>query len=81
MTQVSAVTAYPTQWKRPPLIESATWRIALWLGALLYLVLAIGSLEVDWARLAEGLERGGRFVAAFAQPDFTSRWSDILAGF
>ncbi|MDP2171607.1 MAG: phosphonate ABC transporter, permease protein PhnE [Rhodocyclaceae bacterium] len=81
MTQALAATAYPTQWKKPPFIESAAWRVALWLGAVLYLVLALGSLEVNWARLVEGLERGGRFVAAFVQPDFTSRWNDILAGF
>lgn len=81
MTQTVATTAYPTQWKKPPFIESAAWRTALWLGAVVYLVLALGSLEINWARLVEGLERGGRFLAAFVQPDFSSRWGDILAGF
>jgi phosphonate transport system permease protein len=34
------------------------WRWALILGALLYLVLGIASLEVNWARAGQGLERG-----------------------
>ena len=34
----------------------------------LYLVLALGSMNVNWARLAEGLSRGGRFVQGFPAP-------------
>ena len=50
------------------------------LGILIYLVLAIGTVEVDWSRVVAGLERGQRFVMGFLQPDFTSRWSDISRG-
>lgn len=67
-------------WRPPPLIEAAWLRWAVYGGALLYLVLAIGTLEVNWARAAEGLERGGRFVAAFFPPDFTSQWREIEEG-
>lgn len=81
MTQRLIAAAYPTQWKKPPFIESAAWRMALSLGAILYLVLAFGSLEINWARLVEGIERGGRFITAFVQPDFSSRWGDIVIGF
>jgi len=81
MTQTASAAGYPTEWKKPPFIDSAAWRMALWLGAILYLVLAFGSLEINWARLVEGIERGGRFIAAFVQPDFSSRWDDILIGF
>ncbi len=82
MTAVSgsAATAYPTVWRRPRLIADARLRWALILGSIAYLVLAIGGLEVNWVRVAEGLERGLRFVAAFAHPDFVSRWSDISTG-
>lgn len=68
-------------WRKPPFIQSTAWRWGLWVAALLYLVLALGSLEINWARLSEGLERGWRFVSAFAQPNFTSRWGDIVNGF
>jgi len=68
-------------WRPPPLIASRRWRYGLALGATLYMVLALGSLEIDLLRLSQGLERGGRFVMGFLQPDFSSRWDDILIGF
>lgn len=67
-------------WRPPPLIEAAWLRWAVYGGALLYLVLAAGTIEVNWLRAAEGLERGGRFVAAFFPPDFTSQWREIEEG-
>jgi phosphonate transport system permease protein len=74
-------TAWPTAWRRPPtLIRSARWRWIICGSALLYLVLAVGSVEVNWARIADGWERGLRFVGGFLQPDFTSRWRDISQG-
>ena len=48
--------------------------------ALVWFVLAIGTIEVNWVRVAEGMERGGRFVLGFLTPDFVSRWSDISTG-
>jgi len=77
----STTTVVDRSWRRPPWIASRRWRWALGLGAAVYLVLGIGSLEVNWARVALGLERGAAFVAAFAQPDFASRWDDIVRGF
>jgi phosphonate transport system permease protein len=43
-------------------------------------VLAVGSIEVNWARAAEGLERGARFIAGFFPPDFTTKRTDIIEG-
>jgi len=72
---------YPTTWRRPPqIIKSARWRYAVQLAIALYLAAAIGTIDVDWGRVADGLERGQRFVMGFLQPDFTSRWSDISRG-
>jgi phosphonate transport system permease protein len=68
------------QWRRPPFIERPLLRWSLWLGAAVYLALAFGSIEVNWTRIAEGIPRGQRFVAAFFPPDFTSRAGDILDG-
>jgi len=67
-------------WKKPPLIERAWLRWALGLGALVYLGLALGTTDVNWTRVWEGLPRGARFFAAFFPPNFTSRWSDISEG-
>lgn len=70
------------RWRRPPtLIKSDSLRWALVIGTLIYLVLAIGSIEVSWQRVYEGLERGWRFIQGFLVPDFTSRWEDIQIGF
>ncbi len=80
MTLSVSIGAYPTYWKRPPFIQRAWLRWAIALGAVLYLVLAVGGLEINWIRISEGLVRGWRFVVAFAHPDFVSRWEDILQG-
>lgn len=62
------------------MIQSRWLRWLLMIGALVYLVLAIGTIEVNWVRVVAGMERAQRFVAGFLQPDFTTRWRDISAG-
>ncbi|SFT16425.1 phosphonate transport system permease protein [Sulfitobacter marinus] len=75
------MSSYPGTWRRPPqIVSDKRVRLALQLGVLLYLVLALGSVEVNWQRVSEGLERGQRFVMGFLQPDFSSRWKDISQG-
>lgn len=78
MTAVAA--AYPTAWRRRPFIADGRLRWAIYLGALAYLALAIGGLDINWVRVSEGLVRAGRLLAAFAHPDFVSRWDDIRLG-
>lgn len=70
----------PSHWSPPPLIANAWLRRGLIAGTVVYVVLALASLDVNWQRLAEGVPRAIRFVSAFFPPDFTSRWSDIEAG-
>jgi phosphonate transport system permease protein len=67
-------------WRRPARIASPALRLGLQAGALVYLVLAFASLEVNWQRVAEGLGRGWRFIQGFLSPNFTSRWDDIALG-
>jgi len=62
------------------LIKQAWLRWSLWLGAVAYLALALGTTDVNWTRVWEGLPRGARFFAAFFPPDFISRWNDITQG-
>ena len=68
------------RWRRPPLIKSVRLRWAIGLGAAIYLSFAIGSIEVNWLRVYEGLDRGWAFVIAFTEPDFVTRWRDISHG-
>lgn len=77
---MSAAVAAGRRWRKPPFIANPWTRWALYLGAALYLVIGIGSVEVNWVRVYEGLERGWRFIQGFLQPDFTSRYKDIVAG-
>lgn len=68
-------------WKRPHyIVKSKLWRTLLWVIFLLYLVVGISSVEINWLRAYEGLERGMKFIEGFLQPDFTSRWKDIYIG-
>ncbi len=81
MTTVAAAGAHPRQWRKPAFIANRFTRWVLYLGTLVYLVLALASLDINWVRMTQGLERGWAFVLGFLQPDFTSRWSDIVIGF
>ena len=75
------MSGYPTTWRRPPqILKHPVWRPVVQIGIVAYLVLAIATLEVDWVRVWEGLDRGWRFVEGFLTPDFTSRWRDISEG-
>lgn len=67
-------------WRKPPLIRNVMLRWVLGIGFLVYLVLAVSTIPVDWSRVYEGLDRGWQFIAAFASPDFTTRASDIWEG-
>ncbi len=68
------------RWRRPPLIKRGWLRLMLGIGAVVYLALALGSINVNWARVWEGLPRGAQFVTAFFPPDFASRWEEIVEG-
>ncbi len=70
----------PRTWRPKPFIENPKLRWSITIGTLLYMLLALGSVEVNWMRVYEGLDRGLKFVAAFAQPNFTGRWTDISEG-
>ncbi len=77
---MSVAIAAPRRWRKQPLIKSARLRWSLGIGAALYLALALGTTDVNWTRLWEGLPRGAQFVTAFFPPDFTSRWDEIVDG-
>ena len=79
-THAKVVSVVTRTWRRPPLIHNRALRWTSAAAALIYLALAVASLNVNWLRVYQGLERGWRFVQGFLIPDFISRWSDIVIG-
>ncbi|BBK41254.1 phosphonate ABC transporter, permease protein PhnE [Allostella vacuolata] len=69
------------RWRPPPLIANPLLRWGILLAGAAYLYLALNGIPVNWARLSEGLERGGRFVAGFLNPNFTGRLDELVDGF
>lgn len=67
-------------WRRMPFIADVRMRWLLVVAILVYLALAIGSVDVNWQRVTEGMSRGLAFIASFARPDFTSRGGEIVNG-
>jgi phosphonate transport system permease protein len=67
-------------WRKPHFIRRPWLRWLLMIGFLAYLVAAYMTIEINWSRVYEGLERGKQFVLAFTSPDFTSRSGDIWEG-
>jgi phosphonate transport system permease protein len=68
-------------WSPSPAIRNPWLRYGLYFGAVLYLTLAIGTLHIDWARLALGPERVWAFVSAFGHPDIAKHGQEIFEGF
>jgi phosphonate transport system permease protein len=67
-------------WKPIPLISNPRLRWGLWLGAGIYLALALGSMDINWSRVLAGLPRGVNFFLSFFPPDFMSRSDAIVDG-
>ena len=68
------------QWRPPRRIESAAKRRIILGGVALYGLVAFVTLDIDPARIAEGLSRTGAFFSGWLRPDFVTRWTDIRAG-
>ncbi len=79
MTTTTSSTA-GRSWKKPPFIKNPRLRWAIGIGTAVYIAVALGTINVDWPRVIDGLPRGAQFIAAFFPPDFGSRWSEIVDG-
>ena len=67
-------------WRPLPFVRERWLRWSLNLGVLAYVVAAWLSVDVNWSRVAQGMDRGLAFVASFLSPDFVSRSGEILTG-
>ncbi len=70
MTDTTPSPAYSSHWRRPPLIKNRLIYWSIVAGAALYLSTALGTMEINWTRVAEGFPRGERFLSAFFPPNF-----------
>ncbi|SEW02297.1 phosphonate transport system permease protein [Aliiroseovarius sediminilitoris] len=77
-TELETILGKP--WKKKPFVQRAWLRWLLLIGFVAYLIAAYMTIEINWSRVYEGLERGKQFVLAFTSPDFTSRSADIWGG-
>lgn len=77
---MSSEEATASTWRPPPIIASRPLRWLIGIAVALYLAAAFGTLDVNWTRVAHGLDRGAAFLIAFTEPDFTSHADDILSG-
>ena len=68
------------QWRPPRMIESAATRTLVLGGLALYGLIAFFTVEIDPARIVEGLTRTTEFFGGWLRPDFVTRWTDIRAG-
>ncbi len=80
MSSVALEDRVGKRWRKPHFITNPMLRWTLLIGGALYLIAAFASLEINWPRVYEGLERGWRFIVGFANPDFVSRAVDIREG-
>lgn len=80
MTDTSLETALGSPWRKPHFVKDPVLRWGLIIGFVAYLIAAMLTIEVDWGRVVEGLDRGWAFILAFTSPDFLSRATDIWEG-
>lgn len=78
---MSAEAATLRTWSKPPFITNKWLRRGLYAGTVIYLLVAFGTVPVNWTRVWAGMDRGAEFLLAFLKPDFVSRWGDIYEGF
>ena len=76
----SGILTYPTSWKKPPYIKNGKIRGTIYFGAALYLAAALGTMDVNWIRVLEGLPRAERFLDAFFPPNFADNRGVVWDG-
>ena len=71
--------APPRQWHTIKLIKDPYYRYGGIVLIVAYAVWALGTLEVDWGRIVQGLSRAGDMLQRMVPPDF-SRWELLTKG-
>ncbi|WP_343501731.1 phosphonate ABC transporter, permease protein PhnE [Alloyangia pacifica] len=71
---------HPDTWRKPPFIANPLLRWAVYLGALAYFFWVAATMPIDWARVAQGIERAGRIFGGAFPPSF-ERSGLLIDGF
>ncbi|AWI85657.1 phosphonate ABC transporter, permease protein PhnE [Alloyangia pacifica] len=71
---------HPDTWRKPPFIANPLLRGAVYLGALAYFFWVAATMPIDWARVAQGIERAGRIFGGAFPPSF-ERSGLLIDGF
>ncbi len=80
MSAVAAPSRTPPRWHPKPAIRNPWLRYGLLLGGLVYLVLAFATIDVNWNRVVQGVDRARVLFAGLFRPDFMSRYEFIQIG-
>jgi phosphonate transport system permease protein len=67
-------------WRPLPFIHKRTLRWGINASVLLYILLVYYSVDINWTRVAQGMDRGLNFIGSFFTPDFITRGGEILIG-
>ena len=67
-------------WRPPRRIESPLHRQLIMAAVALYAIASVATIDVDVARMAEGVARAADFFGGWLRPDFVTRWPDVKAG-
>lgn len=71
---------HPDTWRKPPFIANPLLRWVVYLGALAYFGWVAATMPIDWARVAQGIERAGRIFGGAFPPSF-ERSGLLIDGF
>ncbi len=67
-------------WRKPPFIANPALRYGLYAAVLIYFVVTLATLPIDWARVADGMTRAQRIFSGAFPPSF-ERAGLLIDGF
>ena len=76
----SSNSKYAETWKKPPFIKNPILRWSIFIGSIVYFVLAFATMEVNWTRVAEGIPRGLTLLSKFFPPNVEDSRGVIVDG-
>ncbi|MEP2978296.1 MAG: phosphonate ABC transporter, permease protein PhnE [Lentilitoribacter sp.] len=67
-------------WQKPPFITNPLFRYGLYAAVIIYFVLTLATLPIDWVRVSDGLVRAQRIFSGAFPPNF-ERSGLLIDGF
>jgi len=80
VSTATATSRIRPRWHPKPSIRNPWLRYGLFLCGLTYLVLALSTIDVNWGRVVQGVDRARVLFAGLLRPDFVSRYEFIQIG-